>query len=239
MVKFSIGAIIPENDGWVWTTESISQPNPRYIHVKLACASGVVDMSRVAAGKVLYDARQISVTFARFRKGIDYWQSDIQGFVNSITQAFNLQKELTIQTKTNPDMAYVAYSFRYTVRREGIVQLINLIFDVKPINYYAYSATANLGHSEIEFLRSQASDDTLLITTTDIVCRDSDNNILPNAVISIYDENGVLQGSHTRAEWIASPLVVDMNSELSREYFVDCGGLVGWSVTVSWIKEEI
>lgn len=239
MVKFSIGSIIPENEGWIWSTENISQANPRYIHVKLACASGVVDMSRVAAGKVLYDSRQITVTFARFRKGADYWRSDVQDLTNKITQAFNSQKTLTLQTKTNPDMAYIAYSFRYGVRREGIVQLITFTFDVQPVNYYAYSLTANLAYSYLEFLRSQADDDTLTITAKNIVCRDSNNDVVANAAISIYDDNGILVGTHTSAEWFASPLVVDMSADATRNYFVDVAGVVGWSVTVSWTKEEI
>lgn len=239
MVKFSIGSIIPENEGWIWSTENISQANPRYIHVKLACASGVVDMSRVAAGKVLYDSRQITVTFARFRKGADYWRSVIQELVNKITQAFNNQKELTIQTKTNPDMAYRAYAFRYSVRREGIVQLITLSFDVQPVNYYSYSATANVGWSYVEFLRSQASDDTLKITAKDIVCRDSNNDVVYNAVISIYDDNGQLVASRMSYEWAENPLVVDMAADSSRQYFVDVTGVVGWNVTVSWTKEEV
>lgn len=238
MVKFTIGTIVPENSGWVWSSEEISEPNPRYIHVKLACASGVVDMSRVAAGKVLYDARQIKVTFARFVHGVDYWKSGVQSLTNQITQALNINKTLNITTKTNPDMQYVAYSFRYSVSRDGIIQFLTMTFDVKPVNLHVYSETVNAGYDTVEFLQSEADDATLQIVCKGITCVDNNGDPAPNANISIYDEDYALIATRTSAGWAANPLVVDLSSDSSLQYTVSAD-VAGWEVTLSWTKEEI
>ena len=229
---------MPENDGWVWSSETIGEANPRYIHVKLGAASGVVDLSRVAAGKLLYDSRQISVTFARFNHAIDYWRADIQTFTNRVIQAFAGGAKVTIVTKTNPNMAYMAYAVRWSVSRDGIIQYITFTFDVDPANTYYYSRGANAGHQEVDFYKEEADDATLKIVCRDIVCYDSDNNIV-NATISIYDDNGTLVGAKNAAGWEGDPLIVDMANDSVLEYTVSVTGVPGWSVLLAWTKEEL
>lgn len=240
MVKFSIGTIIPENEGWVWSTESISEAKPRQVFVKLACASGVVDMSRVAAGKLLYDDRTISVTFARFNRQPDYWLTEVQTLTNKITQAFEsaLNNELTIGTKTNPDMAYIAYAWDYSVSRDGIIQFVTINFKVKPLNLYAYTKTMTIAHDELELLQSEADNATMKITIRDVHVYNS-SMVEVSKTVNIYDDGGYLVRSGTPAQFKTIPWEVDMSSDPYLQFQITVTDLNSWTVTMSFTKEEI
>ena len=240
MVKFSIGNIVPENEGWIWSTESISEAKPRQVFVKLACASGVVDMSRVAVGKLLYDDRAISVTFARFNRQPDYWLTEVQSLANKITQAFEsaINNELTILTKTNPDMAYIAYAWDYSVSRDGIIQFLTINLKVKPVNLYAYTKTMTVAHDTLELLQSEADDATMKITIRDVHVYNSSMTEVSKTV-NIYDDGGNLVKSGTSAQFRSSPWEVDMSSDPYLQFQITVTGQTGWTVTMNFTKEEI
>lgn len=240
MVKFSIGTIIPENEGWVWSTESIGEAKPRQIFLKLAGANGVIDMSRVATGRLLYDDRTISVTFARFNRKPDNWMDDVQSLTNKIIQAFEMAQnnELTITTKGNPSMAYTAYAWNYSVSRDGIIQFITMNFTVKPANYYTYEKRAIIGHEQIELLQSEADNATMKITIRDVHVYDYDMTEVSKTVL-IYDDGGVLVASGTPSDFQANPFVVDMESDVELQFTIGVSDLVGWTVDLRFVKEEI
>lgn len=130
-MKFKISSnIIPEDSGWTWCSESISSPNARYIFAKVAGADGLIDLSRGASGALRYDDRNISVTFARFKKGQDEWMADVDTLVDSIKSAFQYGSSV-VYPKTEMKY-YTAYGWDYSVSRDGIIQFLTLNFRCAP-----------------------------------------------------------------------------------------------------------
>ena len=138
MAKFKITYnttnVIPEESGWVWCSESISAPSPRYKFVNLGGASGSVDMSKAASGSLLYDDREIRVTFARFKKGQDGWLDNVTAMDTSINTAFTSGYDVKIYPKTESSVYYVAKGYTREVSRDGIIQFVTLTFRVKPFS---------------------------------------------------------------------------------------------------------
>ena len=139
MAKFQLKwynnqSYIPENNGWIWSSESISAPAPRYNFVKLGGASGSVDMSKAASGSLLYDDREIRVTFARFKKGQDGWLDNVTAMDTSINTAFTSGYDVKIYPKTESSVYYVAKGYTREVSRDGIIQFVTLTFRVKPFS---------------------------------------------------------------------------------------------------------
>ena len=125
---------VPENNGWTWTSETISAPSPRYNFVNLGGASGSVDMSKAASGSLLYDDREIVVTFARFKKGQDGWLDNVTAMDTSINTAFTSGYDVKIYPKTESNVYYVAKGYTREVSRDGIIQFVTLTFRVKPFS---------------------------------------------------------------------------------------------------------
>ena len=240
MVKFSIGTIIPENEGWVWSTESISEATPRKIFLKLAGANGVIDMSRVAAGRLLYDERNISVTFARFNRQPDYWLTEVQTLTNKITQAFEtaLENEVQIGTKTNPDMAYIAYAWDYSVSRDGIIQFLTINFKVKPVNLYAYTKTMTNAYDTLELLQDYADNTDMKIRISDVHVYNSSMTEVTKT-IEVYDDDSNLVKSGTPFEFRSSPWVVDMSNDPYLQFQITVTGLASGTVVMNITKEEV
>ena len=243
-MKFTIGTtIVPEDMGWTWSTEKISAPQPRQIFVKLACADGVVDMSRVAAGKLLYDTRTIVVTFARFNHYNESWQSPVVDLTAWITEAFEQSPThtLTIKTKTDYYKDFEAIGYKWDTSRDGIIQYITLTFTVKPKATYTFVEYATVAHEYVTFYPSQADNDTMKITIKDIKSIDlATGDPDPNAVISIYDEDQQLVASRTQAQWYSNPCVIAFSSidDPEKEYYI-VSSASNYRVELTWEKGEI
>ncbi len=138
MAKFKITYnttnVIPEESGWVWCSESISAPSPRYKFVNLGGASGSVDMSKASSGSLLYDDREIKVTFARFKKGQDGWLDNVVALDNTLATAFASGATVYIFPKTESNIKYTAKAFTREVSRDGIIQFVTLTFRVSPFS---------------------------------------------------------------------------------------------------------
>jgi len=138
MAKFAIqwngqyGQSVPEDSGWTWCSENIGSPNARYIFAKVAGADGLIDLSKGASGALRYDDRNISVTFARFKKGQDNWLGDVNTLVDAIKNGFATGLGVNIFPKTEMKY-YHAYSWDYSVSRDGIIQFLTLTFRCAPI----------------------------------------------------------------------------------------------------------
>ena len=242
-MKFTIGTIIPENYGWTWSTEKISAPQPRTTYVKLAGADGVVDMSRIAAGKLLYDMRTISVTFARFNHTNDTWMSPVVDLTTWITEAFEQSQthSLTIKTKTDYYKDFEAIGYKWETSRDGIIQYLTLTFTVKPKATYKFVEYATVGHEYVYFYPSQADSDTMKIVIRDIKSIDLlSGDPDPDAVISVYDEDQTLVASRTQAQWAATPLEIAFSSidDPEKEYYI-VSSASAYRVELTWEKGEI
>lgn len=121
---------IPEDNGWVWVSEEISAPSPRYNFKNLGGASGSVDLSKAASGSLLYNDREINVTFARFKHGIDGWMDNVATMDTSLENAFS--HTVYIFPKTQSAIKYQALGFTRSVSRDGIIQYVKLTFRIKP-----------------------------------------------------------------------------------------------------------
>jgi hypothetical protein len=136
MAKFKITYnttnVIPEESGWVWCSETISAPSPRYKFVNLGGASGSVDMSKASSGSLLYDDREIKVTFARFKKGQDGWLDNVVALDTSVSSAFSSGYTVYIFPKTESNIKYTAKAFKREVSRDGIIQFVTLTFRIAP-----------------------------------------------------------------------------------------------------------
>ena len=125
---------IPEDNGWTWVSEEIAEPIAKYNFASKGMASGFVDMSLISAGSLVYDSRNIKVTFARFKKGADGWLDDVESTIASITSIFGLDKNFAIiYPKTISTKYFNANGFNYEVTRDGIIQYLTIKFKCQPI----------------------------------------------------------------------------------------------------------
>lgn len=136
MAKFKItdltNNVVPEDSGWVWCSEDISEPSPRYIFAKVMGANGLVDMSAAASGALRYNDRTITVTFARFKKGQDNWLENVNSLVTSIKTIMGTVGQKYVFPKTEM-YRYEVYGWDYKVSRDGIIQFLTLTFKCAPI----------------------------------------------------------------------------------------------------------
>lgn len=142
MAKFKItwgsgtsNQTIPEDNGWTWSSEQISEPIPRYFFAKVAGANGYVDLSKSASGSLLYDERTITVTFARFKKGQDAWRADADTLTDAIRTAFATTVSGVYVYPKTQNKGYKAYGFNAEVSRDGIIQFVTLTFKCAPIGF--------------------------------------------------------------------------------------------------------
>lgn len=238
MIKFTIGTIIPENEGWVWSSETIGEPVPRNVFLKLAGVNGVIDMSRVAAGKLLYDGRDISVTFARFRRGADRWLETIQTLTDEITQLFSQNNEITITTKTNPDVGYTAYAWNWKPSRDGIIQFLTLTFKVKPVNLLAFSEYVTIAHEELELSSSWADNTTQKITIREVHVYQGTTEY-DSKVVTVYDDDDNVVYSGLPSDFQTTPWEIDMSVDEVQTFRISVADLAGWSVNFRWTKEVL
>lgn len=132
-ITYGTTNIIPEDSGWVWSSENITEPTPRYKFVTLAGANGRVDLSKVASGSLLYDTRTITVTLARFKKGHDGWMTEADTLTDSIKTAF-ANGGVSVYPKTE-NKGYGAYGFNWSISRDGIIQFLTLTFTCMPLGF--------------------------------------------------------------------------------------------------------
>lgn len=121
--------VIPEDSGWVWCAEEISEPSPRYVFAKVAGANGLIDMSKSASGSLKYDDRTIKVTFARFKKGQDNWLGDVNTLITSLRA---LTTTIYVYPKTEMYW-YKIYGWDYSVSRDGIIQFLTITLKCAPL----------------------------------------------------------------------------------------------------------
>jgi len=137
MGKFTIKNIedtsyIPEDNGWVWVRESVSEPIPKYKYASLGMSNGYVDLSLAASSSVLYESRTITVTFARFKHGADGWQDDAEATADAIRNIF-LGNVAYLYPKTISTKRFTTNGFNYEVSRDGIIQYLTFTFKCQPI----------------------------------------------------------------------------------------------------------
>lgn len=238
MRKFAIGSVVPEDLGWTWSSESIDPPKARQTFLNLSCADGVVDMSRVAAGKLLYNDRQITVTFARFKKKPDGWREDADELAKRIRCLFEAgSHEVSITTK-GTTKAYTAYAWDYSVLRDGIVQFVEFVFTCKAIIPVSKSKTVLSTEAVLTLRRDEANDTDFKINLNDVKAYNS-SNVQVDETISVYD-GATLVYSGKSAAYQSTPFSIDMSpytSDLNLNIVVS--NMSTWKVVFGWTKEEM
>lgn len=231
----------PEDNGWVWCSETVSEPSPRRVFVKLACNDGAIDMSRVASGRLLYDDRKITVTFARFTRKVDGRQDAAETLATDIRALFeNANNHLvSIMTKGYTANMYKAYAFDYSVSFDGRICFITFNLTCKAVSTEDVSLTVRSNAQTLYFNKNDANRTDLKISISNVKVYDG-NNTEQNETVTIYDAELNVVYSGKKADFAATPWVIDTkDANPNKKYTFTVSNLPTWSVNLKYTKEIV